>query len=169
MYIKTLLTAAAAATAFAAAIPATAQPVSQSEAQLARSLGVDAGQFSLNQLVKLKNLSTEDRSEAMNRIDFVRDNARQVSRDSVNVDTTQFSRSLGVEPGTLSTTQLQRLQTALVENDTVRADYIRNGTASNAPSTAGKAQLAASLGVSADAYTLPELVALQSRLVNDER
>lgn len=80
----------------------------------------------------------------------------------------QLARSLGVEPGVYSTAQLVELKSAIEGNNDQQVQFILDSagtdgfTAStmSAPS-AGKAQIAADLGVNPADYSLGELVKLR--------
>ena len=87
----------------------------------------------------------------------------------------QLARSLGVEPGAYTTSELARLKTATEENDHQRIDLITGG-GSDVVSTqsvgvgAGQAQLARSLDVEPGAYSLAELAQLKTAMEeNDEQ
>ncbi|KAF0675657.1 hypothetical protein [Profundibacterium mesophilum] len=167
MKFASLIAATAAAATLAGALPASAERLPAGEAQLARSIGVTPGAYTLSELTLLKTLKAEDSSEARDRIAFIQKNAGDVTtRDSVS-GPAQLSLSAGVTPGTLDTNELQRLNDARRENDAFRADYILSGERENSQNAAAKAQLAGSLGVDADAYTLAQLVALNSNRMND--
>ncbi len=85
----------------------------------------------------------------------------------------QLARSLGVEPGAYSLTELVQLQTAMEDNDRSRIRNILNGN-NDVMSTqsfgvsAGHAQLAASIGVNAEEYSLGEIVALRTAIEEND-
>jgi hypothetical protein len=80
---------------------------------------------------------------------------------------TQLETALGVTPGAYTTAELIDLNRAYEENDQSRVTFILSGGSNPVdPDNAGTRQLATSLGVSADAFTLAELIDLQ-RAVED--
>lgn len=166
MKFASLIAAAATASSLVAAVPASAERISAGEAQLSRALGVAPGVYDLSQLTLLKSLTTEDSSEAGDRIDYIKRNAGDVSSRNDSAGAAQLSLSAGIEPGTLSANELSRLNDARRENDAFRASYILSGEQDSAVNPA-KVQLAASLGVDAGDYTLAQLVALNSNRQND--
>lgn len=166
MFSKAVFTA----TALVLAVPAFAQ--SAGEAQLARSVGVEPGTYSVSQLIRLDEAQRENDAE---RIRYIKANPQgfvvsSQGSDVVTDGEAQFARALGVEPGRLSVNELQRLDQAVRESEDVTARHILSGetrgdVAEDASAvSAGEAQLAASLGVDPANYTLNELVQIQTRL-----
>jgi hypothetical protein len=82
----------------------------------------------------------------------------------VSAGAAQMALALGVEPGRFTTNELLDIQDAKHENDQFRLNAILSGA--NRPTgdrgvTAGKAQLAALIGVNPADYTLAQLTAMQ--------
>ncbi|KAF0675877.1 hypothetical protein [Profundibacterium mesophilum] len=161
---RTLLAASLAAATLGLALPAAAQPVSASEAQLARSLGVAPGAYSLPQLVQLKALKSEGGSGARTRIRHLLNNS---GTDAGATRADQLARGLGLAPGALSVAEMQQLAQARVENDSNRAEFVLSGRSHGEARAAARAQLAASLGVRAEGRSLNELVRLQANRRSD--
>lgn len=82
------------------------------ESQLERSLGVDAGAYSLSKLVELKFADGENGSG--NRVINV-DNSRISTKGVFSADASQLERSLGVNAGTFSVSELVNLHSAADE------------------------------------------------------
>ena len=75
---------------------------------------------------------------------------------------TQIETTLGVTPGAYTAEELIDLTRAYEENDQARISFILAGGSNPVdPDNAGTRQIAASLGVSADAFTLAQLIDLQ--------
>lgn len=85
----------------------------------------------------------------------------------------QLAASLGVDGSLYTTAQLVELRSAMEDGDQTRVDYIRSsaqngGTLSTKSGISeGHAQLAASLGVDSDDYSVAELAALKSAMADD--
>ncbi len=85
----------------------------------------------------------------------------------------QLARSLGVEPGVYSTSELIALRSAVEDDNFAQANAIRAGgndgfTASTKSVTSSSAQLAASVGVEPGVYSNAQLIALRSAIENDD-
>ena len=89
-----------------------------------------------------------------------------------------LAASVGVEPGVYTVSELAALKNAQDSDDNTRIAHIRNGgspvdsyasfaSTKSVDSNAGKAQLAASLGVDAADYSTAELAALKATLDDD--
>ena len=121
---RTLITAALAAATLAA--PAVAND------QLARSLGVEPGVYSVSELAQLKTAIEENNDQ---RVDLITGGTGEVlSTQSPAGDfgagqSDQLARSLGVEPGVYSLSELAQLKTAMEENDHQRIDSSPAGPA----------------------------------------
>lgn len=144
---------------------AIAQTVSPGSAQLALSAGVEPGQFSDAQLIRLIDAQRNNDREEINFI--LSQRGADVSRSDfggVSAGAAQLAASVGVEPGALPLNDLVRLDRAQFEDDDVTAAYILSGKSGsgsvNAATNAGARQLAALLGVNPADYTVAELVAL---------
>ncbi|MFP1645801.1 hypothetical protein [Pontitalea aquivivens] len=99
--------------------------------------------------------------------------AGTAAADGISAGHAQFAALLGVDPQAYSLAELSALDAALSDNDSTRAAYIQShenreqhggvGTVS-----AGKAQLAAGLGVNPADYSLAELSALVAAQESDK-
>lgn len=141
--------------------------------QLANSLGVDANDYSVSQLIALRD-AVEDNN--WTRVDFIKqsagdDTASVSSKSSTSTSgTAQLAASLGVEPGTLSLSQLINLRDAEENEDHFRANAIRQQAYESGMSvsskgssrSAGVAQLESALNVDPGVYSLAELIELRS-------
>lgn len=146
---------------------AVAQSVSPGSAQLAYSAGVEPGQFTDAQLIRLINAQRDNDVEEINFI--LSQRGADVSRSDVSgvsAGAAQLAATVGVEAGALPLNDLVRLDRAQFEDDKETASYILSGGSDagsiNGATSAGARQLAAILGVNAADYTLSELVALSS-------
>lgn len=75
---------------------------------------------------------------------------------------TQLETALGVTPGAYTTAELIDLDRAYEENDQSRVNFILSGGSNPVdPTNPGTRQLATALGVSAEEFTLAELIDLQ--------
>lgn len=168
MSLKTILGAVAltSAAVTAIALPAVAQGVSPGVVQLSNQLGVVPGSLSLNELSQLANAKRENDAEAIRHIT----RGSGLSKSTMNVGgssspaAAQLEAALRVAPGQYSLTELTRLRQAQIDGDRETAQYILSGAnraATEATSTnAGKAQIAAQLGVNPADYSLAQLVAM---------
>ncbi|RVV97055.1 hypothetical protein EKE94_15450 [Mesobaculum littorinae] len=154
MTTKTLLAAVA-----IAAVPAFASAQSAADQQLAASLGVSASEFTSHELARLKSAKSDnDRKE----VEFILSHqGGQPSNTSAGA--AALAASAGVEPGTLDVNQLARLRVAREDNDFNEVHAILTGATSNSTS-AYKTQLARSLNVDADDYTVADLVRLRKSI-----
>lgn len=143
-----------------------AQSINPGVAQLAATAGVSADRFTQAQLIQLIDAQRDNDRE---RINFILGQAgSDVSRSEMGSPTSpgaaQLALSAGVEPGRFTQVELIRLIDAQRAEDTETVAYILSGdsraTTDDATISAGRAQLAASLGVNAADYTLAELSAL---------
>lgn len=157
-----------------AALAVTA-PAQADNASLARSVGVEPGVYSLQQLIELKGL-TEGESA---RRDNILDNPAGAGAEvATRADTAgpraagKLAGSVGVAPGTYSVDQLIALQ-ALAEGDNAQRDYIIEnpasaGVASRSGTGNEAAKLAASLGLQPGLYSVSQLIELRSLNGNDQ-
>lgn len=163
MSFKTLSTALV---LIAATGAAQAQSVNPGVEQLAAQAGVNAGDFTATQLIELQSAIDSNNVAQTN---FILSQARaETSRAPVAAGTTspayrQIEAGLGVEAGRFSPAELSQLAAARRSDEPARAAYILSGanraTLLDSGSNAGKAQLAASLGLDPADYTLAELTA----------
>ena len=151
----------------AAAIAAViAAPVMASD-QLAHAAGVEPGVYTTAELTRMIRALEENDATTYR---FVRDSGAEIvssQSPAIGGGTSQLARAAGVEPGTYSTAELIRMGRALEENDHSEYRFVRDGgmevVSSQSPGarpSAGKAQLAAALGVDADDYTLGQLAGM---------
>ena len=166
MRILTLSTIAL-ATALSAGV-ASAQSVNPGVAQLAAEAGVPAGALSTNDLYRLIEAQ---RSNDDATVRFLLDRvagSTNVSTMGANVSNdVQLARSAGVAPGLYSASDLIDIEEARREGDTSALNILLSGakySPETARSDAGKAQLAASLGVNAADYSLAELTVLRAEM-----
>lgn len=83
----------------------------------------------------------------------------------LNPGDVQRAALLGVQPGKYTPSELSQLEDAQKDGDSLRWDYITSGTDRMVPNesgNAGKAQLAAILGVDNATHTLNQMTYLQS-------
>ncbi|MFC7705940.1 hypothetical protein ACFQXB_17290 [Plastorhodobacter daqingensis] len=90
--------------------------------------------------------------------------AGAASAGPIGAGKAQLAAQLGVDAAAYSVADLIALDVARRDNDQLAERFILNGTgkaaAKRSAATVGRNQLAASLGVSAADYTLPELVSM---------
>jgi len=157
--MKTLIASAALALAFTA--PAFAND------QLAASLGVDAGQYTLSELAQIK--ANQDTDGGVKILVGGSDDAVFSSRGQ-SAGYAQLAASLGVDAGQYTLSELVQIK-ANQDDDTGPRIVIGGDDAASVSTrggTAGYAQLAASLGVDAGVYTLSELVQIKADQDEDE-
>ncbi|MFE3838326.1 hypothetical protein [Pseudogemmobacter sonorensis] len=135
--------------------------------QLARILGVDADQFTTAQLLQLQDARRENDAERFNFILSQAGGATASAGASTSAGNVQRALALGVEPGRFTAAELSQLEVARRNGDTEVVKFILSGdnrkpAAEAGVVTAGKAQLAASLGVNPADYTLAELTRLDA-------
>lgn len=160
MSLKTV--AFAALVSVAAAGSVFAAGANPGKEQIAAKLGVDASQFTLSQLVQLEEAARDNDRQAFK---FIQDQAAGKIHEasSTSPGNVQRALTLGVEPGRFTPAELTQLEVARKNGDSEVWRFITTGanrTAKGDSNNAGKAQLAASLGVNAADYSLNELVAL---------
>ena len=156
--LKSILTPALIALTLSSAAFA-AQP--SSDAQLASSAGVAAGQYSASELQNIIEARKANDQETLNYFLSGANRADRGAGDSAG----QLANLAGVQPGTYSASELALIIEARKENDRDRVGYILSGANRTAPAAAevvtpGETQLAAALGVDAADYTLAQLIAL---------
>lgn len=181
MKTSTIFAAALAALVAAPiAAPVAAQTVSAGEQQLAASLGVEPGLYSVAQLVQLRAAMNDSDSSSAQTIAYILDNPKgdlapatpNVStRGEVTEGAAQLARQQGVEPGRYTVAELVLLdQYSSDSADSTYRDAILKGEVNanlDDGISAGKAQLAASLGVDPADYTSAELAAMYTDRIMD--
>lgn len=131
--------------------------------QLARSLGVEPGVYSTAELIALRSAYEDDQFAVANSI------LNGSATDGEASSNAQFAASVGVDPS-FSTADAAALRSAYEEGDYATVNFILEAggidenvsVSSKSGISAGRAQLAASLGVNASDYSLAELVELRS-------
>lgn len=172
-YMKLLLVATLAALTFGAGAQA-----SHGSDQLASSLGVEPGKYSLSQLARLKALRGDDYDqyqikEIVENPEKAQSNLRTGHRnafDSNSPGWNNLALSLGVEPGRYSPQQLVALKSAKVDNDQSRIAFITSGghpETGTSEVSAGAVQLALSLGLEPGLYSLNQLVRIRGYIKDD--
>ena len=152
-----------------AAILGVAAPVF-ADTQLERSLGVSAGEYSTAQLATLAAVQSKTGNEARVNLGDVAGEANAAT----NPGSVQLAELVGVNPNDYSVEQVIALASVQGKNGNDARIQLNDSSFGFAAegNTTGKAQLAATLGVNADDYTLAELVKLQSvqgKVGNDAR
>ena len=141
--------------------------------QLALSLGIEPGSATVAELVQLRAAIDDDNmaleQDIRSRISGGPIAAVGASNGSPAASTTQLARSLDVEPGTATLSELAQLQSAIAGDNPTAERHIRaqiGNPATEAQTSprrgpsAGELQLARSLGVDPDSMTLAELIRL---------
>lgn len=160
MFVKSTLTAVVFALAAPAAFAANA---SAGETQLANLLGVEPGQYTMSELIQLENADRDgDLVQVQVILDRATENNGLATRNAPSAGTAQLAAIEGVNASDYSVSQLIRLSDAQQANDLVLIDQIKaeNTDSPYVGISAGRAQIAANLGVNAADYTLAELVAM---------
>ena len=121
--------------------------------QLARSLGVEPGVYTLSQLIELKDAAEQTGNEGSV---FFGDGVAFAAGS--NAGAVQLANTLGVDAGRYSVNELARIKNAAEFTDIEGDIFLGNG-----PAFASSAvdQLAASLGVAGEGYSLTELAQLK--------
>ena len=132
------------------------------DAQLAGAAGVAAGQFTATELQSIINARLENNQTALNYY-LSGANRSENKGDSSG----QLAKLAGVAPGAYSASELQMILNAQRNNEPEQAAYVISGANRKAVDavgtvTAGKAQIAALLGLNPADYTLAQLVALDA-------
>lgn len=136
--------------------------------QLARSAGVEAGQYTA---AELQNIIQARRDNDMSALNFYLSGANRTEVSNATLGTEQLARIAGVAPGNYTTTELLNIISAQRDGDVSALSFYLSGanrTGANPASavTPGEAMLAASVGVDAANYTLSELIELQEEFVD---
>lgn len=158
--LKSILTPALIALTLAGSGAAfAAQPTS--DAQLAASAGVAAGQYTAAELQAIIDARRDNDTSALNYYLSGANRSGAAQSDASG----QLANLAGVAPGTYSASELALIIEARKDNDAARAAYILSNTnrstaAEAAAVTPGEAQIAAALGLDPAQYTLSELTRL---------
>ena len=146
---------------------ASAQSINPGVAQIAALIGVSANDYSLSQLIEIQDaIDAGDQEKA----DFLLANKRGASLSSSGVSVSagaeHLAKLVGVAPGSYSIGDLALLADIKDGNSDVDAGFVLSradrGASDLSVNSAGKLQLAASLGVNANDYTLSQLVAMDA-------
>lgn len=158
--LKSILTPALIALTLAGSGAAfAAQPTS--DAQLAASAGVAAGQYTAAELQAIIDARRDNDTSALNYYLSGANRSGAAQSDASG----QLANLAGVAPGTYSASELALIIEARKDNDAARVAYILSNTnrstaAEAAAVTPGEAQIAAALGLDPAQYTLSELTRL---------
>lgn len=166
MFVKASITALT----LAIAAPAFAGNYTAGEAQLAYSVGVEPGVYTVAELTQIERAQWEnDLVLEQNLLNRVTLGGNVSTRNAPSDGAKQLAAIEGVSANQFSVSQIIRLSDADFDNDLILAQEISRENSAIAPVgiSAGRAQLAATLGVNAADYTLAELVQLDT--VNDPR
>ena len=167
---KTLVLSAVIASLLSgAAFAGTAAPSASasSDAQLAASAGVESGVYTAAELQAIIEAKRDNDNRA---VAFITSGANRTnpaaSTDGIGLE--QLARAAGVQPGQYTQAELVGLLDAQKENDAVKVQYWlshanRNSPDAN-PANPGKVQLAKTLGVNPDDYSMSDLVLMQSSI-----
>lgn len=156
---KSIITPALIALSLAGA--ASAGQVS-TDAQLAGSAGVAAGQYTTTELQSIIDARLDNDQTALNYY-LSGANRSETKGDSSG----QLAMLVGVAPGAYSASELQMILDAKRDNEPSQAAFVISGVNRKAVDavgtvTDGKAQIAASLGLNPADYTLAQLAALDA-------
>ncbi len=129
--------------------------------QLAASLGVEPGAYSVAELAALQN-AIEDRDHQ--RIEMILGGGSIVSTQGrAGAGQAQLAAQLGVEPGAFDVPELIELRIAYEENDDQRVRKILSGgsvVSTQGAGVAGHDQMAQQLGVDPAQYSSAEIAAM---------
>lgn len=171
------LVAAILATALVAPIaaPTFAQTVAAGEVQMAESLGVEPGLYSLEQLAELQTLTEDDTTMSQQKIDEIKSNpmgplaavSPEAAPTGLTTGEIQMAELIGVEPGAYTLDELAILADTQ-EQPSMKSLYraVLNGeldmstTNDRGIVTPAKEQLAGTLDVNPADYTTEELAEL---------
>ena len=157
---KSILTPALIALTFASTGAAFAASPS-SDAQLAASAGVTAGEYTAAELQSIIDARRDNNMSALN---FYLSGANRTG-DAQGDSSGQLAKIAGVAPGTYSASELAMIIEAQKDHNTSKAAFVLSGAnrrvaADASVVTPGEAQIAASLGLDPAQYTLAELTRL---------
>ncbi len=144
----------------------------QANDQLAHSLGVEPGVYTTSELIRLRANASDDDAPRANSILRDRDQGRFSTR---NVGTSsghrQLAASLGLDPGAYTTAQLVQIRQAVDDQQNPQVRHIKANGGSHAMAslstsdrrdTSGHRQMAASVGVDADAVSTAEVIRIRT-------
>lgn len=146
---------------FAALLAGTAFAGSpSSDAQLAASAGVPAGQYTASELINIIEARRENNQSAL---DYYLSGVNREASATQSVGSAELARAAGVPVGEFTVNELVVIIEAKRDGDPALADYYASGqnrVPANEASvvTPGEATLAALAGVDPAEYTLAELV-----------
>lgn len=174
MFIKSTLAAVV------LAVSAGASVASDVNTQLALSVGVEPGVYSLVDLVALK--AADQDSQSRKAIPYILESGRNdaSTKGTVNLSSmgkashsTQLAINVGAVPGEFSTAELAIIGDAVAQDNLDQVRFIENGglnrDTSNVVSTSpAHVQLASSLDVNAADYTLAELIILKDAIRDND-
>ena len=138
--------------------------------QLALSLGVEPGAYSLNELAQLKAAMDSDDQA---RIRAILNGSEAISTQSLGITPghQQLAASIDVDPNDFSTAEIVAIRAAIEDDDATRARFLMNGDAVVSTRSfgfsAGHEQIARSLGVNPADYTLAELTEMKADSYDD--
>lgn len=149
---------------------AMAEEVSPGQQQLARSIGVAPGVFTLPELARIRDTDEGKRAAVIdylisqNRFDLVRRST------APNSGRATMAAAAGVHPDTATMSQIYRLFSAKESGDRAAANLVideiagRGGPKPASHVSPGEAAIAAGLGVDPADYTLAELARMKASL-----
>ena len=138
-----------------------------SDAQLAASAGVQPGVYTAAELQAIIDAKRDNDTRG---VAYVTSGANRAtpgaSTDGAGLE--QLAHAAGVQPGQYTQAELVGLIEAQKENDSVRIQYwlthANRATPDANPANPGKVQLAKTLGVNPDDYSMSDLVLMQSSI-----
>ncbi len=148
----------------ALAVPAAAND------QLAMSLGVEPGEYTLSELVQLQTAMEEGDQK---KIDFIMaGGGTTVPESAVSPAQIQLATELNVDPANFSYAELVQLRQARLTGDIQEEGFILSGEndiiSTQSFVSPGQAQIAASLGLDPTEYTLAELASIAAEREDSE-
>lgn len=167
---KTLVLSAVIASLLSgAALAGVALPVpnASSDAQLAASAGVQPGVYTAAELQAIIDAKRDnDSRKAAFYVSGANRAAPAANTEGAGLD--QLAQAAGVQPGQYTQAELVGIIEARKENDAVQLNFwlthANRATPDANPSNPGKVQLAKTLGVNPDDYTMADLVLMQSSI-----
>lgn len=145
--------------------------------QLARSVGVAPGTYSLSELVELRaaiNDNDHARIRALKADDRSGSAVRMSSSQMASDGHRQLAASIGVDPAEYSLSEVVVLREAIAADDFSRVSALTRGNSAGQTGGAigvsdGQRQLAAALGVSPSDFSLGELIELREAVDKNDR
>lgn len=139
----------------------------QANDQLARSLGMEPGQYTSAELVQLSAAQADNNTALFNHLleEFNGTAAVSAQNGGITDGHRQLAASLGVNATDFTMSELVQLRAAREDGDSSAERYIMSNSGTATPSrsggvTAGHRQVAASLGVDPEDYTMEELTGM---------